>query len=437
VNVQVDRIPGKSAGPPPGTPLLEHRMRKFPFWAATLLAAVVACNEAPFSTPETGEATAGPALSADHTGRSTVVVNPDASGNGVAATIQEGIDMAASGGRVLIRPGHYPEVVFVTKGVTLEPLGDVPGPVVVEPPGNTVEGIEIVTTEPVMIRGLTVLHTGNRGIFGFGSIDLTVEGVHVVGPTSVGIGVLNDLAIPLPPARLIVRDSRIEMSTLGAATFGIFAGGAYHAEIERNLVRSPGFLCVEFRTRRDGGGAVSGWIRGNDLDLCGGGGAIRVGRDFTAGAGNPPSTATGSVDVLDNVLRNSSSSCAARVGVLFEILGGRIENNDIRDYVQPCAIAAPRAFQAAIMVGSRFPMAGATPTVRLNDVRGNAHAGVRITSTITAALNAACNWWGTTDGPSGIGGGSGDALLVDGAAPLPTYTPFATAPIAGTGATGC
>lgn len=412
-------------------------MRKQLLLAVGLVTALVACNEAPFTTPEPGETFAGPALSADHTGRNTVVVNPDANGNGVAATIQEGIDMAGSGGRVLITPGLYPEIVFVTKGVTLEPLGEVPGAVIVEPPAGTIEGIQIMTDEPVLIRDLTVRHAGNRGIFGFANIDLTVERVVVEGPTSVGIGVLNDEPGPLPPARLVVRDSRVEMATSGASTFGIFAGGSYHAEIERNVVRSPGFLCVEFRTRRDGGGAVSGAIRDNDLDRCGGGGAIRVGRDFTAGAGNPPSTATGYVEVTGNHLRNSTASCAARVGILFEVLGGRIERNDVQGYVQPCAIGAPRAFPAAIMVGSRFPMPGATPSIGFNDVAGNAQAGLMVTSTVTTALDARCNWWGAADGPSGVGAGSGDAIVVDGAAPTPTYYPFATAPIAGTGATGC
>jgi hypothetical protein len=410
-------------------------MRKHLLGVAALVATAMACDQAPFNTTETGTA-ARPALSADHTGRSTVVVNPGASGNGVAATIQEGIDMAASGGRIMIAPGLYPEIVYVTKGVTLEPLGEVPGTVIVEPPAGTIEGIQIETAEPVVIRDLTVRHAGNRGIFGFGNIDLTVERVEVEGPTSVGIGVLNDETPSLPPARLVVRDSRVVTSPTGG-TFGIFAGGSYHAEVERNRVRSPGFLCIEFRTRRDGGGEVSGRIRGNDLDLCGGGGAIRVGRDFNAGAGNPPLSATGSVEVLDNILRNSNASCTARVGILFEVLGGRIEGNDIRDYIQPCAIVAPRTLPAAIMVGSRFPMAGATPVVRFNDMRGNAQSGLRIAPTVVTPLDASCNWWGAADGPAGVAAGSGDALIVEAGAALPSYLPYATAPIAGTGATGC
>ena len=41
------------------------------------------------------------------TDRATVVVNPNANGQGTARTIQEGIDMVAEGGKVLVRPGTY------------------------------------------------------------------------------------------------------------------------------------------------------------------------------------------------------------------------------------------------------------------------------------------------------------------------------------------
>ena len=431
MNVQVARTPGKPAGTPPWNPFLEHGMRKDLLLAVGLLTALMACNKAPLTLPESGETTTGAALSADHTGRNTVVVNPDAPGNGVAATIQEGIDMVAPGGRVLIRPGLYPEVVFVEKGVTLEPLGDVPGLVIVEPPASSIEGIEIQTADPVLIRGLTVRHAGGRGIFGFDNIDLTVEGVAIEG-ANLGIGVLNDAPTPLPPARLIVRDSHVQ-----ANNFGIFAGGSFYSEVERNVVRSPGVLCIEFRTRRDGGGQVDGAIRGNDLDRCGGNGAIRVGRDFTMGAPNNPMTATGSVDVIGNHLRNSTASCTPRVGILFEVLGGRIEHNDVLSYIQSCAVVAPRVIPAAIFVGSRFPMPGATPTVRFNDLSGNAQAGLRIAPTVLVPLDASCNWWGAATGPSGAGAGAGDALQVEAGAASPTYLPFATASFAGTGATGC
>jgi hypothetical protein len=77
------------------------------------------------------------------------------------------------------------------------------------------------------------------------------------------------------------------------------------------------------------------------------------------------------------------------------------------------------------------------PTVRFNDIQGNAHAGLRIAPDQTVRADVSCNFWGSPHGPSGIGTGSGDAILVEAGAPAPTYKPFATAPIAATTNSRC
>src|SRR5689334_10429331 len=98
---------------------------------------------------------AGPLTTLD--GREAIVVNPNANGNGVAATIQEGIDRVASGGEVLVMAGTYIEALTITKALTLRPIGDGSQPVVVATTGAPDIAIRVATSEPVVIQDLTVL----------------------------------------------------------------------------------------------------------------------------------------------------------------------------------------------------------------------------------------------------------------------------------------
>jgi len=76
--------------------------------------------------------------------------------------------------------------------------------------------------------------------------------------------------------------------------------------------------------------------------------------------------------------------------------------------------------------------------VQFNDIEGNAQAGLRVGPNETApGLQASCNWWGSASGPSGLGPGTGDAVLKETGAATPTFTPWSTAPVAGTDATSC
>jgi hypothetical protein len=75
--------------------------------------------------------------------------------------------------------------------------------------------------------------------------------------------------------------------------------------------------------------------------------------------------------------------------------------------------------------------------VRFNDISGNAYAGLRIGPNQTTVIDATRNWWGSASGPSGIGPGSGDAVVVESGGTPPGFVPFATAPIAASDATSC
>jgi hypothetical protein len=119
--------------------------------------------------------------------------------------------MVAPGGRVLVLPATYPETLTVTKGVTIEAIGGRSGEVIIAPPGVPASTIEVMTTEPVVLRGLTVYVPGTNGIRGVGAVDLTVESTAVVAinpPTGASVLVLvaHDAADGRR-ARMIVRDS--------------------------------------------------------------------------------------------------------------------------------------------------------------------------------------------------------------------------------------
>src|SRR5207249_2859765 len=94
--------------------------------------------------------------------RPAVLVNPHVQGNGTAKTIQQGIDMVDPGGKVMVLPGTYDEAIKIDKGLTLEAVGGASGSVIVEPPGVPTIAIEIATSEPVVIRGLTLRSTGTN-----------------------------------------------------------------------------------------------------------------------------------------------------------------------------------------------------------------------------------------------------------------------------------
>jgi hypothetical protein len=75
--------------------------------------------------------------------------------------------------------------------------------------------------------------------------------------------------------------------------------------------------------------------------------------------------------------------------------------------------------------------------VRFNDIHGHAHAALRIGPSQTLPATATCNYWGSAQGPAGVGNGTGDAILVEAGAPAPVFRPFATSPIARSTRTEC
>lgn len=403
---------------------------------------------------------AAPSFAAGGIGRPSVLVNPNADGNGTAKTIQEGIDLVAEGGTVMVLPGSYNEALVINKALTLEGIGGESGPAIVAPPPGTSDAIQVTTTDPVVIRRLSV-HAGTaQGIHGIGAVDLTVEQVAVTAvnpPLGVGvlIRLLNDPNPSGERARLVVRESFLDGTITSQPApfpqlFGIQVRGDADALLEGNVIRRAGGACIFVTVRDDLGGVQNVDIVGNDLDEChplGQVAAIIVGpRAGFFPTTEHPLTATGTVNIIGNTIRNSSHTCALTSAISYEVYTGRMEHNSITGVVQACAPATNRNLPSAIWLGRRqhplFPPV--TATVRFNDIVGNAFAGLRIGANQTAVIDASCNYWGSADGPSGVGPGSGDAVVVEPGSPTtgpggatPVFTPFAAAPIAGTGATSC
>jgi parallel beta-helix repeat protein len=57
-----------------------------------------------------------------------------------------------------------------------------------------------------------------------------------------------------------------------------------------------------------------------------------------------------------------------------------------------------------------------------NNIEGNASLGMQVVGA-SGVVNATNNWWGSSDGPSGVGPGSGDAVTAN-----VNFSPFLTAP---------
>ena len=224
--------------------------------------------------------------------------------------------------------------------------------------------------------------------------------------------------------------------------FAVWLLGDVDGVIERNTIRRTGGFCILVQTRTDRTGVTNVDILDNDIDEChpvDRVGAILVGAPSVLTLTPEQTiTATGIVNIIGNTFRNSSEDCLTSA-IAFDTFGGRIERNRFVNFIQPCAIPTTRNLPGAIFLGLRgnFRLPAVAPTVRFNDIVGNAHAGLHLAPNFAVRVDASCNFWGSERGPSGAGPGDGDILLVGQGATAPVFLPFATAPIARSKNDGC
>ena len=350
------------------------------------IALAAGCSEPPVES--TAKATAFPTSGA---AAPEVTVTQ---GGPCPCTIQAGVDLVDPGGRVLVNPGTYVDTVVIDKGLTLEAIGD--GPVIVAPDPGAGSAIRVTATDPVVIRGLTIdCCVAGSAIRGQGLVNLTIEEA-IVLRASIGAEVSNTAASTGGRARLVVRNSTFDGGSPPTMLVSVFAFSDVDALIEGNVVRRTTFSCIQPQ------GTANANIIGNDVDECGPNGGIRA----------PMTGPAPVVNIIRNTVRNSSAS-TSQFGIQLSNGNGFIERNTVVNYVQPSAPVGAAGIEVAN---------SDTAVVRFNEISGNAQAGLRVSGT-PGAITATCNWWGSADGPSGVGPGSGDAVI----GPA-TVVPFATAP---------
>lgn len=385
--------------------------------------------------------------------RRTVVVNPDAPGSGVARTIQEGIDMVAEGGTVLVKPATYRERIVIDKGVTLTPIAFEDGPVIITHSQATSAAaaqavILINTPNPVVLRDFTVHHDNIRGVNVLRDANVLIERMAfegiATGSPIVGNGVSAHYGAGSSGlrAKVVVRNSRFAVGGLGVSF-----GGDVDALVEGNEFRhAVGRLpCVVVSPVGQGGTMLTTPGTRTDVDIIGNlfedCGSNSMGRfNMVVINGTVGATTTGTVNIVGNTFRHTTPTGCAANGILYTFYTGVIEHNTLNGVVQECAPAmTTNSERAAIYLGSRTPgMRAATVIVRFNDLVDNEYAALRIGQNQTTPIDATCNWWGSAIGPSSVGTTEGtNAIVVQPGGATPLFEPFATAPIAASTQSNC
>jgi pimeloyl-ACP methyl ester carboxylesterase len=398
--------------------------------------AAIACQDTTLA-PDAGLA---PSLHRESNGHRTVVVDPN--GKHDATTIQAGIDLAPPGGKVLVKAGTYDERIVIRKGITLEGMSDGLEPVIIQqllaaplPPASHEGVIQVITTEPVAIRGIQVHNTGIRALANFTdaslplAVHLTIQNASFIGDAT-SVVVINNAVQSGGRAKLDVFNNVFVGS---GGSIAISLGGDVDARVEGNQV-TPGAAAVRLSPTGlapitvPAGAAGNLEVTHNDLILPTNPGSRAINIQGIVGTGT-----YGTVNIVGNTFHGRSiSTPCAEAAIAYESYAGRIERNSIVGAVQDCAGTQGRGGPGAIRIGTS--VSGIPPaivSVRFNDIAGNAFAGLWVGRNQTTSLDARCNWWGSASGPSGAGlTGTGDAVVVEAGAAPPVVTPFATEAVA-------
>jgi len=350
---------------------------------------------------------------------------------GSFSTIQQAVDAANPGDMVVVHHGAYAENVRIGKSLTLRGVGH---PLLVP-----ASGIPLTVDNPagsVVIEGLDInTPSGQRGIFYDGLSDDDAN-LGVVRNCTITGGQFGIFAIECD---MKIRNNDISGFSGSAVSRGLFAmglGGATRIEATHNrIVGQPvlsnlGMTIVaasiriksnEVRNTFSSAIQVSqaeGVIRLNQLT------DNRIGINliqspncliennvvestaaFTASinAQNFPVGHLRVADASDNAQIRNNTLIGGNNGIsLLRSAGVVIDSNIIRDTVNTGSF---RGVGVSVL-------SSAGVEAHNNNIEGNASSGMQVDSA-SGVVNAADNWWGAGDGPSGVGPGSGDAVTTN------------------------
>ncbi len=301
-------------------------------------------------------------------------------------TIQGAVDAANGGDTVRVDAGTYPEVVVITKTITLEGAqagATACGRSSLESIVGTANGAFQILADNVVIDGFTI--TGVDGSAGISSLG---AGIHTPGTYSGHM----------------IRNNIITGNTMGVY---LNSDGTFASEVENNAFDSNNVAGA------GAGNAIYSDQGANDVtirDNCftGHDNAAMVFAGGYAGSGNTQTGITLSGNSFDN---------DAGGAVFFFASDLTITGNSWRDSLGTSVFLGGDVSDVTIM-GNTFDsadfrgiriLAGAigidtTPdtdvVVNFNNFLDNSEEGLRVdAASYTGTLDATCNWWGDTLGP--------------------------------------
>jgi len=363
-------------------------------------------------------------------------------------TIQEAVDAANPGATVIVHQGAYAENVAIGKSLTLRgvgrpllaPASGVPlsvdnpaGSVVIEgidintpsgQPGIFYDGLSDDDANLGVVRNCTITG-GQTGILAR-ECDLKIRNNDISGfsgsPSSRGL-----LAIGLGRTTQIEATHNRIVGQPVAGNFGMTIIAA-SIRIRSNDVLSTFSSAIQVSQ-------VEGVIRLNQLtdnrvgvnliqspNCMVENNVVESTADFTASM-NAQNLSVGHMRVADasnNAQIRNNTLIGGNIGIsLLRSVGVVIDSNIVRDTVNAGSILG---------VGISVFSSSAGAEAHNNNIEGNASFGMLVDGT-SGVVNAANNWWGAVDGPSGVGPGSGDAVGAN-----VNFSPFLAAPNPAAGA---
>ena len=335
-------------------------------------------------------------------------------------TIQAAVNAAPVGGTVRVDPGTYNELVTVNKQLTV--IGSRSGRSIVD--------------------GAALSGGGHSTSFDITANDVTIESFAVQGNTSSGnLGA----GIVIAPK---VSGTYLYYNVIQNNVAGLFLANA--SSTDPAVIRYNIFANNNNPGTNSGRGIYSdGGVSGGTLTNVLIDGNLFVG-NVGSGASGSPEAAIGleaqttastqsNITITHNLMRGNGKGVlvfdASNITIANNLITGSTDSTSaaIRDegHVNGMKIIGNTIIAnkgAGISLVNIFNGPSSNITVNYNNIAFNAVGGLFVSPTAyTGTLDARNNWWGSFDGPSGLGSGHGNSIIANGNTIL--FNPFSRFPI--------